>query len=221
MTATRPSKKKARRKQEVHDDFDDDDDDTSRYDDDDYEDDDYDERPRRRRASSDRKPKANRRSSRSEPRRSGKRGARSTSRRGSSTKSRAGMIFLLVMGGIAVLGALGAIVVRPLMFLPVLSVSIVWLTAIWIVHEKAGQNGFFMFIPIYNAIILLEMAGKPAWWFLLMCIPFVNLYVVVALYFGLAKNFGYSGLMGIGLIFVPFVCFPILAFSDAVYDPVA
>ena len=66
-------------------------------------------------------------------------------------------------------------------------------------------------------IVMLEIAGKPIWWIILLLIPFVNIIVVILLFMSFAKAFGKSEAFGIGLALLGFIFFPILAFGDAQY----
>jgi hypothetical protein len=91
----------------------------------------------------------------------------------------------------------------------------------WKVFVKAGKPGWASIIPIYNVIVLLEICGKPIWWFILMLIPLVNIVVIIIVYIALARNFGKGVGFAIGLLLLPFLFFPILGFGDAKYQPVA
>ncbi len=87
----------------------------------------------------------------------------------------------------------------------------------WKVFQKAGKPGWAAIIPIYNIIVLLQITGKPLWWIVLYFVPFVNLVAVVLVSIELAKRFGKGLGFGIGLVFLPFVFYPILGFGDATY----
>jgi hypothetical protein len=91
----------------------------------------------------------------------------------------------------------------------------------WKVFVKAGKPGWAAIIPIYNVIVLLEIAGKPLWWFILLLIPFVNLIVMIIVLIALARNFGKGIGFALGLLILPFLFYPILGFGDARYQPVA
>ena len=84
--------------------------------------------------------------------------------------------------------------------------------------EKAGKPGWGAIVPIYNIVILLEIAGKPIWWFILFFIPFVNFIVVILISIEVAKNFGKGTGFGLGLAFLGFIFYPILGFGDAKYQ---
>lgn len=94
---------------------------------------------------------------------------------------------------------------------------VVILVSFWKVFTKAGQPGWACIIPIYNAIVLLKIAGKPVWWFLLLLIPGVNLVVGILACMAIAKNFGKGAGFGLGLFFLGIIFFPILGFGDAQY----
>jgi hypothetical protein len=98
-----------------------------------------------------------------------------------------------------------------------LAIVVVMIVAMWRVFEKAGQPGWGCLIPFYNIYLLLQIAGRPGWWLILFCIPLVNLVVGIIVYIDIAASFGKDVLFGIGLLFLGFIFFPILAFGDAEY----
>jgi hypothetical protein len=103
----------------------------------------------------------------------------------------------------------------------VIAIVVAVIAGFWRMFEKANQPGWGAIIPIYNIILLLQIAGKPVWWIILMMIPFVNIIPAILVPLGVAKNFGKSALFGIGLILLPFVFYLILGFGDAKYVPAA
>jgi hypothetical protein len=98
-----------------------------------------------------------------------------------------------------------------------LGIFVLVVISYWKVFEKAGKPGWASIIPIYNAYILLVIAQKPWWWLLLMFIPIANIVVTILLSLEIAKRFQKGSGFGIGLFFLPFVFYPILAFGDARY----
>ncbi len=89
--------------------------------------------------------------------------------------------------------------------------------ALWVIFTKAGQPGWAAIIPIYNLFVMLKVAGKPAWWVILFLIPVVNIIFLVLTLNSLAKCFGKGIGFTLGLIFLPFIFFLILAFGPAQY----
>jgi hypothetical protein len=91
----------------------------------------------------------------------------------------------------------------------------------WKIFVKAGKPGWAAIVPIYNLIVILEIAGKPIWWFILLLIPFVNIIVLIMVLISFARNFGKGVGFAIGMLILPFIFYPMLAFGDATYQPVA
>lgn len=89
--------------------------------------------------------------------------------------------------------------------------------AFWKLFKKAGQPGWKILIPFYNGVILYRIGGLSGWLVLLSIIPFVNIVIAVILCIRLAKAFAMHEAFSVGLILLPIVFFPILAFSKAVY----
>src|SRR5688572_11778933 len=45
----------------------------------------------------------------------------------------------------------------------------------WAAFSKAGRPGWASIVPIYNVIVMLDIAGKPWWWVFLLFIPLVGI----------------------------------------------
>jgi hypothetical protein len=95
---------------------------------------------------------------------------------------------------------------------------VVVIIAMWKVFTKAGKPGWAAIVPIYNIIVLLEIAGKPLWWFILCLIPFVNFIIWIIVSIAVAEKFGKGAGFGIGMAILPFIFFLILGFGDAKYQ---
>ena len=98
-----------------------------------------------------------------------------------------------------------------------LAIIIFMLAAMWKVFTKAQRPGWAILIPIYNMYVLLKIAGKPGWWLILLFIPIVNIIIGIIAAIGIAANFGKGVGFALGLVFLPFVFYPILAFGSAEY----
>jgi len=97
------------------------------------------------------------------------------------------------------------------------AVVVLVIAGLWKVFVKAGKPGWAALIPFYNTIVLLEIAGKPLWWFVLFFIPLVNFVILVLVCIEVAARFGKSPLYGLGLALLGFIFFPMLGFGDATY----
>ena len=84
--------------------------------------------------------------------------------------------------------------------------------SLWKIFVKAGKPGWAAIVPIYNTIVMLEIVGKSLWWIILMFIPFVNIVLSIIVTVELAKKFKKSSGFAVGLILLPFIFYPILAF---------
>ena len=84
---------------------------------------------------------------------------------------------------------MGAII--ALLFLAIELVIIVAIIAgFWKVFVKAGKPGWAAIVPIYNVIVLLQIAGKPLWWIILFLIPLVNIIMAIFVGIAIARKFG-------------------------------
>ncbi len=103
-----------------------------------------------------------------------------------------------------------------------LLIFLVALISMWVVFDKAGEPGWAIFVPFYNTVVLARIGGNPEWLGLLCALsPLVpgigsaiNLILFIYLSIGVAKAFGKGTLFGLGLVFLPFIFYPILAFSE-------
>jgi hypothetical protein len=92
--------------------------------------------------------------------------------------------------------------VGGVMSIVMLAVAVVFIVGLWRVFTKAGQPGWAVLIPIYNAYILTKMAGRPGWWVVMLMIPLVNLAFAFVLAIDIAKAFGQSTVFGVVLLFL-------------------
>jgi hypothetical protein len=102
----------------------------------------------------------------------------------------------------------------------VLYVAIVLLMIIsmWIVVKKAGRPGVSQIIPIWNVIELVRISGKPLWWvILILLVPIVDIVMAIIVINAISKAFGKNEGFTVGLILLPFIFWPILAFGKATY----
>ena len=99
-----------------------------------------------------------------------------------------------------------------------LAVVLFVLAGVWKTFTKAGKPGWASIIPIYNLVVLLQIAEKPLWYILLFLIPIVNLVVAILVMVAVAQKFGKGAGFGLGLAFLGFIFWPMLGFGDASYQ---
>lgn len=101
---------------------------------------------------------------------------------------------------------------------------ILWLPAIagmWAAFHKAGHPGWAAIIPIFNIYVMCKVARRPGWWLLLFFIPFAGIVFMIIVLVDAAKAFGKGGGYALGLIFLPFIFWPMLGFGSARYQGAA
>ncbi|WP_375561700.1 DUF5684 domain-containing protein [Bernardetia sp. OM2101] len=99
-----------------------------------------------------------------------------------------------------------------------LGLIVFFIATYWKIFEKAGKPGWASLIPIYSSLVFMEIINKPKIWVLYMFIPFVGLYWAILSVVEFAKVFGKDTGFAIGIIFLPIVFLPMLAFGDAQYQ---
>lgn len=104
----------------------------------------------------------------------------------------------------------------------VLILVFLYIVPLWLVFSKAGKPGVAAIVPIWNIIVMLEVAKKPIWWILLILfVPIANIIMLIITINGISKNFGKSEGFTVGLILLPFIFWPILGYGSAKYNPPA
>jgi hypothetical protein len=56
-----------------------------------------------------------------------------------------------------------------------------------IATKTATANGWLAWIPIANIFLMLSVAKKPMWWFILFLIPLVNIAIAIMTWMGVAE----------------------------------
>lgn len=96
--------------------------------------------------------------------------------------------------------------------------SLVMIVSQWKIFTKAGKPGWASIVPVYNMIVMIQIADLSLVYLLLFFVPFANIYAIFKIYIGIAHKFGKSTGFGVGLIFLTIIFMPMLAFGDAVYE---
>lgn len=89
----------------------------------------------------------------------------------------------------------------------------------WRIFAKAGRPGWVALIPVFHQFMMLNVAGIP-WWLIIISFILFPLYAILWIIvrpFMIAKNFDKGFLYGLGLFLLPFIFWPLLAFSGAEY----
>ena len=109
---------------------------------------------------------------------------------------------------------------NPLPTIISLALCVFVLVCMWIVFRKAGKPGWAAIVPFYNLYVLFEITWGSGMRFLLLLIPIYNIILSIQTQVRLAKAFGKSGGFAAGLIFLPYIFIPLLAFGKETYQGV-
>ena len=60
----------------------------------------------------------------------------------------------------------------------------------WKLYKKAGYKAIESFVPIYNAIVLMKIINRPAWWVALLFFPVINVIMLIVIWVETARSFG-------------------------------
>lgn len=107
---------------------------------------------------------------------------------------------------------------NPVSTIVSLALCVFVLVCLWIVFRKAGKPGWAAIVPIYNLYVLFEITWGSGIRFLLLLIPIYNIILGIQTQVRLARAFGKSGGFAAGLIFLPYIFIPLLAFGGAAYQ---
>ena len=118
----------------------------------------------------------------------------------------------------------------------------------WIIFQKAGQAGWKSLIPIYDTFVTLRIIQRPQWWgYLVVGLSIMQIVLtatrdgnsdelstvqlmssitsLIAFLFtvrithGLSSSFGRGVGFTLGLLFLPYIFYPMLAFGSSIYRP--
>ena len=98
-----------------------------------------------------------------------------------------------------------------------MALAVFSIISMWKLFKKAGKPGWASIVPIYNMIVMIEIAELPMWYIALFFVPFANIYAMFKIYIEIAHKFGKSTGFGVGMVFLGIIFIPMLAFGKAEY----
>lgn len=85
------------------------------------------------------------------------------------------------------------------------------------IFEKADIDGYKVLIPFYNLYLLLKIADLNGWIFILLLIPGINIIFFFIISMRIGKRFSKNIFFQIMMCILPFIFYPVLAFSKSLY----
>ncbi len=71
----------------------------------------------------------------------------------------------------------------------ILVIQVLHFAATWKLYQKAGKQAWQAAVPIYNAIVLMDIIKRPKWWVFALFIPVINLLVFPVIWVEIARSF--------------------------------
>src|SRR6478609_111245 len=87
-----------------------------------------------------------------------------------------------------------------LWFVFFLAVQVIHFLGTWKIYESAGRKRWEAAIPVYNAIVLMKIIGRPTWWTLLLFIPIINLIMFPVIWVETIRSFGKKSFLDTALV---------------------
>lgn len=82
----------------------------------------------------------------------------------------------------------------------ILAVQLIHFAGTWKLYEKAGRKAWEAAVPVYNALVLMQIIRRPRWWVLLLFIPIINLLMFPVVWVETIRSFGRNKLSDTWLV---------------------
>ncbi len=76
----------------------------------------------------------------------------------------------------------------------ILVIQVIHFLGTWKLYVKAGRKAWEAAIPVYNAIVLMQIINRPKWWVILLFIPIINLLMFPVVWVETIRSFGRNSL---------------------------
>ena len=76
-------------------------------------------------------------------------------------------------------------------FLFFLAIQVIHFLATWKLYVKADKKAWEAIVPIYNAIVLMQIINRPKWWTILLFIPIINLLMFPIIWIETCRSFNH------------------------------
>jgi signal peptidase I len=77
-------------------------------------------------------------------------------------------------------------------FIFFLVIQVIHFLGTWKLYIKAGRQAWEAAIPVYNAIVLMQIINRSKWWVILLFVPIVNLLMFPIIWIETCRSFGFN-----------------------------
>jgi signal peptidase I len=71
-------------------------------------------------------------------------------------------------------------------------IQVVHFLGTWKLYKAAGRKAWEAAVPVYNAVVLMQIINRPVWWVILLFIPVVNLIMFPVVWVEIARSFRHN-----------------------------
>lgn len=71
-----------------------------------------------------------------------------------------------------------------------IAIQIIHFAGTWRLYQKAGKKAWQAAVPVYNAIVLLDIIKRPKWWVIMLFLPIISPIIIMVLWVDLIRVFG-------------------------------
>lgn len=77
-------------------------------------------------------------------------------------------------------------------FIVFLIIQVIHFLGTWKLYVRAGRKAWEAAVPVYNAIVLMQIINRPKWWVILLFFPIVNLLMFPIVWVETCRSFGFN-----------------------------
>ncbi len=105
-------------------------------------------------------------------------------------------------------------------FIFFLLLQVIHFLGTWKLYVKAGRKAWEAAIPIYNAVVLMQIIGRPKWWVVLLFLPIINLLMFTVIWVETIRSFGKKSTLDTVLVIATlgFYIYYINYFTEVKYE---
>ena len=72
----------------------------------------------------------------------------------------------------------------------IIILQVVHFLGTWKLYVKADRKAWEAIVPVYNAVVLMQIINRPKWWIILLFIPIINLLMFPIIWVETIRSFG-------------------------------